>query len=80
MLYLSTHWQGPNLESSIHWNLFSPRIVLWEADAVRLALCGDIDAMKREFFTKRSTPFDQLPDGSTLLHVRLEIYSKICSS
>ncbi|KAL9599770.1 MAG: hypothetical protein Q9179_003445 [Wetmoreana sp. 5 TL-2023] len=32
-------------------------------------MCGDVDAMKAEFGAKEATPFEILPDGSTLLHL-----------
>lgn len=57
------------MDFSIHWNLFWPRIVPWDAGIVDLALCGDVDAMKGEFSKGHSTALDVLPDGLTLLHV-----------
>ena len=68
-MYLKTNWKVSSVKFSIHWNLFWPRTVSWEAAIINHVLCGDVDAVKREFSTRRSTPFDQLPDGATLLHV-----------
>lgn len=69
MVSLMRNWKGPGVNFSIHWNLFCPRIVPWNASIVDLALRGDVDAMKGEFSTRHSTPFDVLPGGLTLLHV-----------
>lgn len=68
-MYLKTNSKAPSVKFSIHWNLFWPRTVPWEAEIINLVLCGDVDAVKREFSTRHSTPFDQLPDGATLLHL-----------
>lgn len=69
MVSLMRNWKGPSVNFSIHWNLFCPRIVPWNASIVDLALRGDVDAMKGEFSSRNSTPFDVLPGGLTLLHV-----------
>lgn len=66
---LMSNWKGPNVNFSVHWNLFCPSIVPWNASVVDLALRGDVDAMKREFSLRNSTPFDVLPGGLTLLHL-----------
>jgi hypothetical protein len=69
VVYLVKNWKGPSVNFSLHWDLFWPRIVSWDADIIDLALCGDVDAMRGVFSTGFSTPFDVLPDGVTLLHV-----------
>lgn len=69
IVYLMKNLKGPSMNFSIHWNLFCPHIVSWDAKIVDLALRGDVDAMKGEFSMGYSTPLDVLPDGVTLLHV-----------
>ena len=69
VIFLMRSWEGPSANLSFHWNLFWPRTVTWDAKVVDVALCGDVDAMKREFSKGTSTAFDVLPDGLTLLHV-----------
>ena len=71
MVFLMRNRRGPGANVSIHWDLFCPRIVPWNAIIVDLASNGDIDAMKKEFSAKNSTPFDVFPGGLTLLHVCL---------
>lgn len=66
-------WKEPSLGFSTHWNLSLPRILPWESEIVRLALVGDADAVKTSLHTLFLTPFDVLPNGSTLLHVCLEL-------
>ncbi|KAL8729272.1 MAG: hypothetical protein Q9181_005063 [Wetmoreana brouardii] len=59
----------PSLSCSIDCHLSFPAVVSWDSQSVRSAMCGDVDAMKAEFGAKEATPFDILPDGSTLLHL-----------
>ncbi|KAL8827856.1 MAG: hypothetical protein Q9191_002937 [Dirinaria sp. TL-2023a] len=68
-MFIKTNRKAPSIRFSIHWNLFWPRTVSWEAEIINLVLCGDVDAVKKGFSTRRSTPFDQLPDGVTILHL-----------
>ena len=69
MVSLMRNWEGPSVNFFIHWNLFCPRIVPWNASIVDLASRGDVDAMKGDFTARHSSPFDVLPGGVTLLHV-----------
>lgn len=69
-IFLKMTWRGPGVSFSIDWNLSWPCIIPWDADVVDHALHGDVNAMKKRFSARLSSPFDQLPDGSTLLHVR----------
>ena len=67
--FLCRTWKEPNLGFSIHWNLSLPRVLPWNSEIVRLALAGDVDAVRTGLRTRALTPFDVLPNGSTLLHV-----------
>jgi hypothetical protein len=58
------------MDFSLCWNVFWPRIVEYGTWVVDLALCGDVDGLKEEFSTGHSSPFDVLPSGVTILHVR----------
>ena len=69
MMFLTSYWRAPSANFSIRWNLSCSRIVSWDAGIVDAASRGDIDALKREFSARRSTPYDVLPNGLTLLHV-----------
>lgn len=48
VVFLMRNWKGRSVNFSIHWNLFRPRTVSWDADIVDLALCVEVDAMKGE--------------------------------
>ena len=69
MVFLTSYWRAPSANFSIRCNLSCSRIVSWDAGIVDAALRGDIVALKREFSARRSTPYDVLPNGLTLLHV-----------
>ncbi|KAL9034952.1 MAG: hypothetical protein Q9214_006810 [Letrouitia sp. 1 TL-2023] len=60
---------GPDKHYSLHCCLSLPRILSWDHNILGLASSGDVDAIKRSFSAKDATPFDVLPNGSTLLHV-----------
>ena len=68
-VYLTLNSKGPGIDCSLQWSLSWPRVVPWDDKIIDLAVCGDIENMKREFSTRTATPFDQSPDGLTLLHV-----------
>ena len=59
----------PTLSFSLTHSLSFPRVISWDMRSAQVAMCGDVDAMKIEFGNQEATPFDILPDGSTLLHV-----------
>ena len=69
MMFLTSYWRAPSANFSIRCNLSCSRIVSWDAGIVDAALRGDIGALKREFSARRSTAYDVLPNGLTLLHV-----------
>ena len=71
-MLLMTKSHGPSINCSMQWNLFCPRIVSWDSQIIHLALCGDVNNIRTAISTRQSTPFDQTPDGSTLLHVRYQ--------
>ena len=54
---------------SLGCELKFPRVVTWDSEIVALALRGDLDSMKVTFTAGTASPFDVLPNGSTLLHV-----------
>ena len=45
-VFLTMNSKGPSINSSIHWNLFWPRLVPWDAKVIDLALRGEIDNMR----------------------------------
>lgn len=65
-------WQTTGMQYSVRWNLDWPRIVSWDHQSIRLALCGDVEGMKRQLSTDRTTTSVALPNGQTLLHVCAE--------
>lgn len=71
VVYFLSKWKGSSGTLTSRWNLSVPRILPWHGDIARLVLCGDVDALKDRLGAKAATPFDVLPDGSTLLHVCL---------
>ena len=71
VLYFFSRWKGSTWNFSLRWNLTLPKVLPWDADIVRQASSGDVDALKGQFRANAATPLDMLPDGSTLLHVRL---------
>lgn len=56
---------------SLSWSLNLPRTIPWDAPQVEFVRNGNARAVQKMFSERRATPFDLLPDGSTLLHVRL---------
>ena len=57
------------LSLSFECDLKFPSVVTWDSEIIALALRGDIDSMKIRFAAGAASPFDVLPNGSTLLHV-----------
>ena len=54
---------------SLNWILTLPRTISWDDRHVEFAQSGDASALQKTFSEGLATPFDLLPDGSTLLHV-----------
>ena len=75
LLYFWRKAAEPSLSFSLDSHLSFPRVVSWGTESVRSVMCGDVDAMKIEFGLKEATPFDLMPDGSTLLHVSVLRFS-----
>ena len=71
LLYFWRRIAEPSWSFSIDCHLKFPTVVSWDTISVQSAMTGDVDSMKVEFERKGATPFDILPDGSTLLHVSL---------
>ena len=59
----------PSISMSIVHTLSFPTIVPWSTRSVHATKYGDISAMRLEFGSNQSSPFDVLADGSTYLHV-----------
>ena len=75
-MHLLQNWKGRSCSLSLNWNLSLPKTITWDEYQVEAALSGDVDALKRMFSSGEATPFEVLPDGSTLLHVRFLSTSK----
>lgn len=69
LMYFWRKGPEPSLSFSLDSYLSFPRLVSWDTRSVRSVMCGDVETMKTEFGLKEATPFDVMPDGSTLLHV-----------
>lgn len=72
-VYLSKTWTGWSSQFSLNWSLSLPRTISWNAYQIELAMNGNVGRIKELFSKGDATPFEVLPDGSTLLHV--SIYS-----
>lgn len=69
VLYLSVWPKRRSLSLSFGCELKFPSVVTWDSEIVALALRGDVDCMKTRFAAGAASPFDVLPNGSTLLHL-----------
>ena len=69
LTYFWRRGSEPSLSFSFDLHLSFPRVVSWETRSVCSTMCGDVEAMRAAFSNKEATPYDVLPDGSTLLHV-----------
>lgn len=70
-VYLTKNWTGWGTQCSLNWSLSLPRTISWDDYQIELALSGNVGAIKELFSKGNATPFEVLPDGSTLLHVRV---------
>ena len=68
-IYLVKAWRGKGVRYSLNWSPAIPRTMTWNELQVESTLSGDVDALQRMFSKGDATPFEILPDGSTLLHV-----------
>lgn len=69
VLYIFVRPKRPGLSLSFGCDLKFPNVITWDSEIVALSLRGDVDSMKMKFATAEASPFDVLPNGSTLLHV-----------
>lgn len=69
LMYFWRKASEPSLSFSSEYRLSFPSVVSWDTRSVRSTMCGDVDAIKAEFGNRGASPFDVMPDGSTLLHV-----------
>lgn len=74
-VYLSKIWMGWSSQFSLNWTLSLPRTISWDDYQIELAMNGNVGAIKELFSKGDATPFEVLPDGSTLLHVSVYEYS-----
>lgn len=69
VLYIFVRPKRPGLSLSLGCDLKFPNVITWDSEIVALSLRGDVDSMKIKFATAEASPFDVLPNCSTLLHV-----------
>ena len=58
-----------SMNFSLNWSLSLPRVLPWEASVVHYIETGDVSSIQHALSSDFFSPFDVLPDGSTLLHV-----------
>ena len=76
VLFLFMRPKRQSVSLSLGYELRFPSVVTWDSEIVALALRGDVDSMKMKFTAGAASPFDVLPNGSTLLHVCTSPFSE----
>ena len=72
-IFLVKNWNRSVLSLTLHWELSLPSTIHWNSPSVKLIVRGDIEGLKKAFSTCVAHSSDALPDGVTLLHVRLDV-------